>query len=195
MFDNQIHWLQNFLFNRFLLKRNKIAEFDGSIKIYGFPTFQFNSDSTVRIGKNLTLISTSKYNMAGIKKNTTIFVAKGSTLSIGNDCGFSGVSIYCSDRIVIGDRVNIGVNTMIWDTDFHPIESKKRFVHDVSAIKSLPINIEDDAFIGGESIILKGVTIGRDSIIAAGSVVTKSVPAREIWGGNPAKFIKSLDNN
>lgn len=51
----------------------------------------------------------------------------------------------------------------------------------------------DDVFIGCRSIILKGVTIGARSIIAAGSVVTKDVPADEIWGGNPAQFIKKIN--
>ncbi|WP_103192495.1 acyltransferase [Formosa algae] len=46
---------------------------------------------------------------------------------------------------------------------------------------------------GASSIILKGVTIGENSIIGAGSVVTKSVPCNEIWGGNPAKFIRKID--
>lgn len=55
---------------------------------------------------------------------------------------------------------------------------------------SKPIVIEDDVFIGAHSIILKGVNIGQGAIIAAGSVVTKSIPAYETWGGNPAKKIR-----
>ena len=51
--------------------------------------------------------------------------------------------------------------------------------------------IEDDVFVGTSCLILKGVTIGARSVIAAGSVVTHNVPPDEIWGGNPAKFIKS----
>lgn len=57
---------------------------------------------------------------------------------------------------------------------------------------SAPVIIEDNAFIGARSIILKGVTIGANSIIGAGSVVTKSIPANEIWAGNPAKFIRKI---
>ena len=55
-----------------------------------------------------------------------------------------------------------------------------------------PVIIEDTVFIGAKCIILKGVTIGQNSIVGAGSVVTKSIPADEIWGGNPAKFIRKL---
>lgn len=53
-----------------------------------------------------------------------------------------------------------------------------------------PITIEDHAFIGAHSIILKGVTIGKCSIVGAGSVVTHNIPEHEIWAGNPAKFIR-----
>jgi len=59
-------------------------------------------------------------------------------------------------------------------------------------IRTAPVIIEDYAFIGAHSTILKGVTIGRNSIIGAGSLVCKSVPANEIWGGNPAKYIRNI---
>jgi acetyltransferase-like isoleucine patch superfamily enzyme len=55
-----------------------------------------------------------------------------------------------------------------------------------------PVRIEDGAFIGTNAIICKGVTIGKESIVAAGAVVVKSIPPGEIWGGNPAKFIRKL---
>lgn len=58
--------------------------------------------------------------------------------------------------------------------------------------KTAPIVIGDYVFIGARCMILKGVTIGDRSIVAAGSVVTKSIPADELWGGVPAKFIKKL---
>jgi len=59
-------------------------------------------------------------------------------------------------------------------------------------VQSAPILLSKGCFIGANSTILKGVTVGEYSIIAAGSVLTKSVPANEIWGGNPAKFIKKV---
>lgn len=59
-------------------------------------------------------------------------------------------------------------------------------------IDHAPIVIEDDVFIGAHCIISKGVTIGARSIVAAGSVVVKSIPPDEVWGGNPARFIKKV---
>ena len=58
--------------------------------------------------------------------------------------------------------------------------------------KCAPVVIGDDVFVGAKCIILKGVTIGKGAIIGAGSVVTKNIPARQIWAGNPAKFIREI---
>jgi acetyltransferase-like isoleucine patch superfamily enzyme len=59
-------------------------------------------------------------------------------------------------------------------------------------VRTDPVKIKKYAFIGGGSIILKGVTVGENSIIVAGSVVTRDIPDNEIWGGNPAKFIRKV---
>ena len=64
---------------------------------------------------------------------------------------------------------------------------------DMKEKKCRPVVIEHDAFIGAGSIILSGVTIGANSVVAAGSVVSRSIPANEIWGGNPARFIKKVE--
>jgi acetyltransferase-like isoleucine patch superfamily enzyme len=132
-----------------------------------------------------------KSNYVGIYKPCTLFVEKHAQLKIGNNTGMSGVSIYCSKNIIIGNYVNIGGNVSIWDTDFHPLDFEARRQHDIEKIMSLPVHINDDVFIGANSIILKGVTIGERSIIGAGSVVTKNVPCDQIWAGNPARFIRS----
>ena len=83
----------------------------------------------------------------------------------------------------------------IYDSNFHSLDWRKRRnrLEDIADAKKSPICIGDYVFIGAHCIIGKGVTIGDKSIIAAGSVVTRDVPAGEIWGGNPAKFIKKID--
>ena len=82
------------------------------------------------------------------------------------------------------------------DPDCHNINSLKRKDRATYAITSAkaPIVIEDDVLIGTRCIILKGVTIGARSVIGAGSVVTKSIPADSIAAGNPCKVIKSINN-
>lgn len=82
---------------------------------------------------------------------------------------------------------------MIFDTDFHPLDALKRRIG-FEGMKSKPVTIEDDAFIGAHCVICKGVTIGSRSIVAAGSVVVKDIPRNEIWGGNPARFIRKIPN-
>ena len=77
------------------------------------------------------------------------------------------------------------------DTDCHPIDYSVRRNSNEGTC-SAPIVIEDDVWIGAQSIVLKGVTIGARSIIGAGSVVTKSIPADCIAAGNPCKVIRTI---
>ncbi|KAK1933800.1 Maltose O-acetyltransferase [Phytophthora citrophthora] len=91
--------------------------------------------------------------------------------------------------ITIGNRVLLAPNVQLY-TASHPLDPKKR------AAKleiGKPITIEDDAWIGGNVVIVPGVTIGRGAVIGAGSVVTKDVPPMCVFAGNPAKFIKKIE--
>lgn len=123
-----------------------------------------------------------------------IVVRPNAELHIGDYCGISNVLLHCYDHIKIGNYVNIGAGTIIFDTNFHSTNWKDRENRrtEVRKAKTAPINIGDFVFIGARCIICKGVNIGDKSIVAAGSVVTRDIPAGEIWGGNPAKFIKKI---
>ena len=95
--------------------------------------------------------------------------------------------------------MNIGGNCLIIDTDSHQIdflarrgEKKPQKDNLYTTIQSAPIIIEDDVWIGANTIILKGVTIGARSVIGAGSVVTKNIPSDCIAAGNPCKVIKEI---
>ena len=112
---------------------------------------------------------------------------------IGNNVGISGSTINATKSIKIGNNVLIGSGCIITDTDSHPINWQDRVNNLNEKTESSPIVIEDNVFIGARSIILKGVTIGKNSVIGAGSVVTKSIPENCIAGGNPAKVIKYLN--
>jgi len=103
----------------------------------------------------------------------------------------TGSKIIAAESIEIGNRVMIGANSAIVDTDFHPLDPLER-QRDVLNGKHRPVVIENDVFIGMDSIILKGVTIGEGSVIGAGSVVTKDVPSGVIVAGNPVKILKAL---
>lgn len=125
---------------------------------------------------------------------STINVRQGAELTIGNYCGISNTILHCYNYIKIGNYVNIGAGTIIFDTNFHSTYWQDRTDRsiDIQNAKTAPIYIGDYVFIGARCIIGKGITIGDKSIVAAGSVVTRDIPTGEIWGGNPAKFIKKI---
>jgi len=106
----------------------------------------------------------------------------------------TGSVIVAEDHVSVGNRVLIGANVTITDTDFHPLDPQER-QEDINAGRSAPITIGDDVFIGMNSLILKGVAIGDGSVVGAGSVITQDVPAHTIVAGNPASVIRVLQNS
>jgi acetyltransferase-like isoleucine patch superfamily enzyme len=167
----------------------KDVKWSRNIILSGYPIFDLYG--TVIFGNNLIFYSNGKHNKMGIYKPCSIYVSPNACLKIGDNTGFSGISIYCANFISIGKYCNFGGNTSIWDTDFHPLNYLERRENSDDIITK-PIIIGDDVFVGANTIILKGVTIGDRVIIGAGSVVTKDIPADQIWAGNPAKFIRNL---
>ena len=129
----------------------------------------------------------------------------GGEIHIGDFC-FIGenTKIWSAEKITIGNRVLIAHNVNIHDQISHPLDSKERHedyklifkygLQDNVNLLEKAITIEDDVWIGFNATILKGVTIGNNSIVAAGSVVTKDIPANCLAGGNPARIIKENCN-
>ena len=148
----------------------------------------------LRIGDNVIINSGNYHNpnpIGGevITSFTTVF---GGKIRIGNNVGISNATIFSRNSIVIEDNVMIGGGTKIYDTDFHPLDYEKRVNNLEEAVQCEPVRICEGAFIGTGVIIMKGVTIGRHSVVGAGAVVTKSIPDNEMWAGNPAHFIKGV---
>lgn len=168
------------------------ATIKNGLNVLGFLQVEVTRRGKLTIGENLSVNSGNNYNVIG-RQQKTIFWVEGD-LIIGNNVGISATAIICNHKISIGNNVTIGGNTVIYDTDFHnidPLIRNDKTIDKQSAIK-LPVLIEDNVFIGAHATILKGVTIGKNSVIGACSVVSKSVPANEIWAGNPAKYIKTI---
>ena len=126
-------------------------------------------------------------------QRTIIIAKRGGTVKIGKNVGISGSTIYAWDRIEIGDDSLIGANCKILDNDLHPIDPQARLAGNLDEVKTAPVLIGKNCFIGCNCLILKGVTIGDNCVIGAGSVVTKSIPANSTAAGNPAKVIRSLN--
>lgn len=115
-------------------------------------------------------------------------IGPSATLVIGNGTYLNrNTLIICEDRVEIGKNCKIAWDVIIMDSDLHPI-------NEMTPIVNKPVHIEEQVWIGCRSIILKGVTIGHGAVIAAGSVVTKNIPPRTIYGGSPAKFIAELED-
>lgn len=163
--------------------------------INGFIKLIISKDATVKIGNDFRLNSGKIFNPIGRNQRSLFVVNKNAELTIGDNVGMSSVAIVCASKIVFGDNIKIGGNTVFYDTDFHSLNYKERTCSPElkKNIKVKPILINNNVFIGGHSLILKGTIIGENSIIGAGSVVSGKIPPNEIWAGNPAKFIKRIN--
>lgn len=110
---------------------------------------------------------------------------------IGEGCGFSATTIVAAREITIGDRCLAGSGAMIIDTDFHLMDENGHWRTDF-ATPAQSVKLEDDVFLGARSIVLKGTTIGRGSVVGAGAVVKGSFPPHSVIAGNPGRVVKTL---
>lgn len=135
-----------------------------------------------------------------------ITVHAGAHFSLGTHCFVGqGSRIWTRSSVSIGNHVLISHDVDIHDTDSHSLHWKLRRNEGVDLFENLddrlsphvkhkPVIIEDDVWIGFKSTILKGVTVGRGAIVAAGSVVTKDVPPFTLVAGNPARVVRELES-
>lgn len=116
---------------------------------------------------------------------------KDSQIVIEDGVWFNNNAFLCSDGagIFIGRNTIAGINLEIIDSDFHNLDPDKRMGY---PYKVKPVHIGENVFLGSNVKILKGVTIGNNSVIANSAVVTKDIPENVIAGGNPAKILRSL---
>lgn len=158
-------------------------------RLHGTPILQRFRGSTVRIGDRLGLRSSLVSNPLAPAHPVVLCTWKPQAeLIIGDDFAMTGGVICAAQSIRIGDRVTVGANCTIIDTDFHPLDPAERRLHPNDAA-SAPVVIEDDVFIGMHSLVLKGVRLGQGCVIGAGSVITRDVPAGMIAAGSPLSVI------
>jgi len=150
----------------------------------------YHKQPEIRIGRKFSALSRFSANSLGLIQPTLIRGEIGAKLFIGDQVGLSGCSIFSGREVMIGDRVLVGTGTIITDSDAHPLLPEERNMPEKTQMK--PVRIGNDVFIGARCIILKGVTIGEGAVIGAGSVVTKDVPPRVIFAGNPARLVRAL---
>ena len=170
--------------------------------VYNHIYLDIHHGAHVTIGDDFTFTSGESINPLCRNQRGCIVAERAETvIEIGHHVGMSSPCLWAKKRIVIGNYVNIGGDCIIMDSDAHNLNWRVRDSQEMySPIESMdshtakcaPIVIEDHVLIGARSIILKGVTIGHGSVIGAGSVVVKDIPANCIAVGNPCKVIKKL---
>lgn len=166
----------------------------------------FQIDKTAKINfNNIKCKNTSKLKIGNmsIMEGNLVFDKEDSSISIGDRTFIgSGASVLAYENIEIGSDVLISWGCTIIDTNSHPIifEERKNDVtqwyygqKDWSNVVTKPIKIKDKVWIGFNSIILKGVTIGEGAVVGCGSVVTKDVEPYTIVAGNPAQKKKNIE--
>ncbi|QVY67500.1 acyltransferase [Polaribacter sp. Q13] len=185
----------NTICTRLLLYCNNVKF--GKIDSNGIPFISVARGASCSIGDNFKMNNGLLGNPIGRPQKCVLFVDRNASIVIGNHVGISSTALVAHKSITIGNYVKIGGGVCIYDTDFHSLEAsiRQNAAMDTKNTANVAVEIKDHVFIGAHTTILKGVIIGKNSIVGACSVVTKSIPANEIWAGNPAKFIKKVINN
>jgi acetyltransferase-like isoleucine patch superfamily enzyme len=166
------------------------VEFGPGLRLGSAPVIRRHKAAVIRLGRNVSIANELAENPAGISHRTALCAClPGAELLIGDDVGMSGVILYAWKKISIGDRVFLGADAAIYDSDFHPLDPGQRHRLELATVGMAPVIIESDVWIGARAMVLKGVTIGRGAVVGAGAVVTTDVPAGAIVGGVPAKVI------
>ena len=164
-------------------------------RIVGTPIIEISGNGRIVLGDNLQMNNGMLDNQIGYN-NPCILRAENGSILIGQNVGISQTTLVAKNaNITIGCNVKMGGGVKVYTTDFHSLhyEERRESEIDMASRKCAPVVIEDDCFIGAGSIILKGVHIGARTIIGAGSVVTKDIPADVTAGGNPCKVMKVIN--
>ena len=122
-------------------------------------------------------------------------VSQGAELMIGNRVSINYQNMISVARSVrIGDDTRVAAGVQIYDNISHPLSPSRRLRHESFTLEeSAPVVIGKNVWIGTRSIIMRGVTIGDHSVVAAGSIVTRDVPSYTLVGGAPAKVLKDIE--
>ncbi len=178
----QINLIKEYFWNKLIVKliyKPKFSVLGEGFYVKGKPCI--GGPGKLCAGKNLSLTS------LGPIPIRIVTLEKNSIITFGDDVKLNrGVTIWAQSKIDIGASTIIGDGTWILDSDWHGLDG--------SGPKIIPIKIGTHVWIGYRAIILKGVTIGDNAVIGAGSVVTRNVEKNSIVAGNPAKQIGTTES-
>lgn len=173
----------------FGVKRGRGIKCFGSIIISRFPF------SEIHIGNNVHIVSSSaRATAASIFAPTKLKThAQSAKIIIEDDVGINGTSIIARTRTVrIGKGTMIAANCAIMDSDYHALWPPENRITNPDFESDADVTIGKNVWIGDRCVVLKGVEIGENSVIAAGSIVTRKIPPNVLAGGIPARVIRAL---
>lgn len=160
----------------------------------GHCSFKARKAGAIRLGNHVKLLAGWRCNRVGLSGPVLLQTFGDGIIEIGDFSGGSAIVLSARSKIQIGKHVNLGGNVRIYDHDFHALEPQFRRLGQKEQephIRTTPVEIGDDVFVGANAIILKGVKLGDRCIVAAGAVVFKGeYPADSMLVGNPAQIVK-----
>lgn len=186
MFIRTIFLYFNYLRYKFLYRKH--------IWFRGFAVIYAEKGSSIKFSREgrSHVFSHPFSNMIGLSQKCIIVARGGGIIDIGSHVCMSGCTLYAVDSITIGKYTDIGSGCKIIDTDFHPLPYSQRCpVEQRDKVKHRPIVIGEGCFLGANSIILKGTSLGKNVVVGAGSVVCGTFPDNVIIAGNPARIVKT----
>ena len=179
---------------KIILRLTKV-KYGKDLCLKGIPVIFNKKNAILTIGDNCIIKSSFLSNLVGLYSRTIIVTrVEGARITIGNNVGISGATIYARKEITIGDNTNIGGNVKVLDNDFHPIEVEARLKDDKDKIGTASIHIGKNCFIGCNALILKGTELGDNCVVGAGAVVCGKFEKNSVIAGNPARVIRKLED-
>ena len=158
----------------------------------GTPVIEISNGGQIIIEAGVTLNSSNRGYHLNMHSPVKLFVDRpGARIIIGAGSRLHGACLHAYSAITIGKRCLIAANTQIIDGSGHDLSFGAVEQRIFTGGDSRPIVLEDDVWVGANTLILPGVTIGKGSVIGAGSVVTKAIPPMVVAAGNPARIIKA----
>ena len=165
-----------------------------SVVVHGRPIIDLRHGATLHIGEHVTLNSRNFGYHLNMHSPVKLYADRpGAAIVIGDRCRIHGSCIHAYASITIGDNCLIAANCQIIDGSGHSLSFDDVDNRINTTGESRPIVIEDSVWLGANTIVLPGVRIGRGSVVAAGSVVTKDIPAMVLAGGIPARTIRTAE--
>lgn len=161
------------------------------VNFKGAPVIEISNGGRILIEDGVTLNSSNRGYHLNMHSPVKLFADRpGACITIGAHSRLHGACLHAYRAITIGKRCLIAANTQIIDGSGHDLSFGAVEQRIFTGGDSRPIVLEDDVWVGANTLILPGVTIGKGSVIGAGSVVTKAIPPMVVAAGNPARIIK-----